>query len=55
MHVRESYSSLFVIHSFTLSTADLKDGGLYAALREEELRLDDGLSPFNLPLFLISA
>ena len=44
-HVREGYSSLFVIHSFIVLTAD------FYSLREEELQLDDNLSPFNLPFF----
>ncbi len=38
------------IHSFILSTVDLKDSGLFV-LREEELQLDGNLSPFKLLLF----
>ncbi len=39
-----SFQHMSFIHSSTLSIADLKDGGLLYALREEELRLDDDLT-----------
>ena len=38
-----------IIHYVSLSTVNLENSG-FCGLREEELRLDDGLSPFNLPL-----
>ncbi len=48
-------SVIVVCHLFTHSVnSNLKDGEIFA-LREEELQLDDDLSPFNSPLFLISA
>ncbi len=31
-HVCEGYNSFFAIHSFTLSIADLEDGGLFFCL-----------------------
>ncbi len=55
MHVHEVYSSLSIIHSFihsfihSLCQQRISKMADFYAVREEEFRLDDNLSPFNLP------
>ena len=49
-HAREGYSTHFVIHSVTLSAADLEDGRLPGI--ENGIKVD--LSAFNVPDFFVS-